>query len=503
MAIPENIRKQTPADFGAIEIRHLNNRFYVYQVTSKWDAKLRRSKKITGKCVGKITELDGFIVNANGMRYRAEIEKNKNSEEKVTDEDTVIHVRKYGAYETLTQISPDVSDNLKSYFPDKFPAIRTFALLRLIDHAQTSMMSDAYYNSYLSDYCPDIGVSEKTVQNFISNIGLDQKTMDEFMKHTLIPQSSLLFDGTSIFWHSNDALAESGYNSDHDKNKQTRVMYIFDKDSHRPIFYRIMSGSQLDKTSIKDLLFEIKCENCLFIADKGFYSKANISTLAEEKINFILPLNQNTTTIDKSFYVNTSNLKFTESFTYNGRLIWGHKIKSGDNQNWIYIFKDEQRAANQYFNYVSSLISDAQKKGNTNASIKVNEDIADTKRYGYFAFCSNLDVSILEIYLSYKNRWDIEELFDELKNSSIGVVTHAHSEEYFRGITFLNHISILYFYGLINKMRETGLDKKYSPQTVLNKLKVIYKVRYGNEKEKVSYIQKKTEEIIKTLGVTL
>ena len=83
------------------------------------------------------------------------------------------------------------------------------------------------------------------------------------------------------------------------------------------------------------------------------------------------------------------------------------------------------------------------------------------KRSGWDTFpCSNLDLPAKEIYLSYKQRWDIEQCFDYLKNSVVPSASHAHTDDYFRGWAFLNHISLLYYYGLLNALRNTGLDEK-------------------------------------------
>ena len=65
MAIPESIKKKKPTEFGALEIRCFGDgKYYVYQITSKWDAEKNRPKKVTGKSIGKITEADGFILNS-------------------------------------------------------------------------------------------------------------------------------------------------------------------------------------------------------------------------------------------------------------------------------------------------------------------------------------------------------------------------------------------------------------------------------------------------------
>jgi len=68
MPIPESIKSKRPTQFGAVEIRLIKGYFYVYLVSSKWDSSKGRPQKVTGKSIGKITEADGFIPNANGMR---------------------------------------------------------------------------------------------------------------------------------------------------------------------------------------------------------------------------------------------------------------------------------------------------------------------------------------------------------------------------------------------------------------------------------------------------
>ncbi len=74
MSIPESIKKNKPTEFGALEIRCFGEgKYYVYQITSKWDAEKNRPKKVTGKSIGKITEAEGFIPNANGLRLMKEM----------------------------------------------------------------------------------------------------------------------------------------------------------------------------------------------------------------------------------------------------------------------------------------------------------------------------------------------------------------------------------------------------------------------------------------------
>ena len=116
MSIPDSIKKHKPTKFGALEIRCFGgDKYYVYQISSRWDAAKGRPRKVTGKSIGKITEADGFIPNANGLRLMQQMRMTS---------DIAPTVKNYGAYETLLQLSPDISIQLKQFFPTLFREIR-------------------------------------------------------------------------------------------------------------------------------------------------------------------------------------------------------------------------------------------------------------------------------------------------------------------------------------------------------------------------------------------
>lgn len=105
MSIPESIKQLKPTQFGAVEIRYISGHYYTYLVSSKWDPEKGRPQKVTGKSIGKITEADGFIPNANGMRLMREL--------RITP-DVAPTVKNYGAYEMLLQLTPDLGENSKN-----------------------------------------------------------------------------------------------------------------------------------------------------------------------------------------------------------------------------------------------------------------------------------------------------------------------------------------------------------------------------------------------------
>ena len=134
-----------------------------------------------------------------------------------------------------------------------FPGFSKFFIrLSANPHRKLRMIQPMFLDSYMSDICSDIAVSENSVRKFVSELGFRQNQLDAFMRDQVMPGSTLLFDGTSIFMRCADSLSDKGYNPDHSLAPQARILYVFEKDSHKPVFYRIVQGSIVDKTAFMD-----------------------------------------------------------------------------------------------------------------------------------------------------------------------------------------------------------------------------------------------------------
>ena len=490
MSIPESIKSKRPTQFGAVEIRYIKGHYYVYRVSSRWDPQKGRPQKTTGKSIGKITEADGFIPNGNGIRLIQEMR---------VAPDVAPVVRNYGAYEVLQQLSPEIGKGLREYFPDVFREIRTISLLRLVDSVTSAkMIQPLFLDSYMSDVCADLALSEESVRKFVAKLGSMQDQQEAFMRGNVMPGTTLLFDGTTIFTRSSDSLSAKGYNPEHSQNPQARILYVFERDSHRPVFYRVIQGSVVDKSAFMDTVNASGCKDCIIIVDKGFYSKKNVSALLEAGMRYILPLQDNTVNVETEFYQNNDDNKWDGVFTYKKRAVWFRKRPSGNRGNYIYTFRDDFRRAEMVGRFVEKAEKDYGEEE------REPKDVLKEIRMGYFSFCSNLDLPAKEIYLNYKQRWDIEQCFDYLKNSVSKSASHAHNDNYFRGWAFLNHISLLYYYGLLNALCNKKLDDKYSVEDVLKLTKNIYRVNTGEDQGyKISAIQKKIQELLDALEIDL
>lgn len=472
--------------FGACIIRNVGRYYYVYEATSKWNKTTGKPQKKTGHCLGKIEEADGFIPNKYALSLMA-----AKGVGAVPESYTEVN---YGAYEMLQQLSPEMTVDLREFFPHRFREIRTLALLNLVDGAGPQLVRPIFMESYMKDLCPDLALSEDTVHRFVSWLGTQQNAQEAFMRKFVDPGRKLLFDGTTMFANFQDALSQRGYNPGRRTRHQIRLLYIFDEESWRPVFYRVFPGNAVDKTSFLEVLQAAGCSHCIVIADNGFYSKANISVLMNSplKIEYLLPLQHNTSLVSQTFYESRDPAKFDEAFAYGDRMVYGARRRLGDKGNFVYTFYDPRRQSREQANFLNRSGSE---------SLTPHAALADSR--GYFSLISNIDDTSEAIYLTYKERANIEQCYDFLKNTMHAGAAYAHSDNALRGWAFLNHVALLYFYGLIRALHRAHLDQQWAPASVIMLAKNVRARRYTDGNFRVPHIQEKTLSIFRQIGIRI
>ena len=497
--VPPEIQAMKPEGFGSVEVRRFRRKdseyYYVYQYSyEKLDKAVngRRWRKHTGRIIGSISPSEGFIPN----RYGMSIIRRKNPLAAADG----IPFRNYGAYAMLRALSPEIDGELRKAFPDVFREIMALALMRLVEGtSKAAAMKEIFDNCCLSLESPDLAMSERPVLALAEALGRREDDCRAFMRAYVGKASTLLFDGTSLFTREGDSLAQKGYNPDHSLNPQIRLLYMFEKDSHRPVFHTMLQGSLVDRAAFINAVRLSGAEDCVAIADKGFYSKKNVHALSEAGLKYILPLNSNTALVPEDFYASLDPRKFNSVFAYKGRAIWHMRRKlEGGVGNWLYVFMDETRRSEETGRYVAKVQLDYGEEER-----KPMDVVGETRR-GYFAFVSNLDKPSKEIYLLYKERWDIEECFDYLKNDVAPEASHARNNDFLKGWAFINHVSLLYYYGLINALHSAGLDSRVSPKDALRTARNLVKqipVRGGASV--LSPVDAATGRLFGALGITI
>ena len=80
----------------------------------------------------------------------------------------------------------------------------------------------------------------------------------------------------------------------------------------------------------------------VFIADKGFYSEANIKALEGENLKYLIPLRRNNPAVDYGPLEAGGFKRNLKHFAYQKRMIWYYKY-SKDGRNYITFLDDRLR----------------------------------------------------------------------------------------------------------------------------------------------------------------
>jgi transposase len=484
LPIPDEIKQLKPTGFGSCEIHSLQGGkyYYVYQTYSVYDSKLKGARKKTRKAIGKITLRDGFVPNRYGQSLMAPSK--------------VIRLTEYGIYELFSQLAgQSILKPLKKHFPKDYQRIYTLAMLRVSHHCTSANAKVLFDRSIFKAVYPNLKMGERSYRTFMQHLGEEQDRMVSFMREFVPEDATILFDGTNIFSSASDSYARKGYNHGKSQRTQVKLLYLFSQETRTPCYYRLLPGNITDKSSFEKAVRESGVQHVTVIGDKGFYSKKNSSYLDSVGLSYILPLQSNTKMIDDEFASQPGTEKFDGYFLYHDRPIWYTRKTVGSSSHFVYIFQDNEKKLLKENQYLRRLAADYG---------EYSRQAFETKtRMGMFSFYSNIDDRPEAIYTAYKDRWAIENCFGYLKNTVRLGVCYQQTNESIATWAFLNHISLMLFYKLVQALHAQQLNMDYSPEDIIDMVRNVYLVKCGHEEPIVSEISQKETELLEQLGIDL
>jgi hypothetical protein len=133
-------------------------------------------------------------------------------------------------------------------------------------------------------------------------------------------------------------------------------------------------------------------------------------------------------------------------------------------------------------------------------SVKTKE--TETK-FGIIVLRTNIiDKPALYIYQIYKIWWDIEQLFNTLRNTCEQDARYIRDDAGFEAWSFFDHITISIACRILEKLKELELLKEWSLEALLDHLARIHVVQI-NEEWRIAETTKKTRELVASLGFNL
>ena len=466
------------------EIRRIKNGFYKYQVAFSYNKEKKKTEKKTICLLGKITEKDGFIASSKDLLRQKSEELPK------------VDIKTYGVFKLFSELMKEEIESLTEVF-GREPAeqLLSFSMMRWA--YQTPIKRATYYHSH--DFCSEHwatkNMSDKTVSLNLKNFGENREKVVGWMKTLLrdVPeneQNFILMDSThSMSVSENLAINAKGYNPNFDFEKQIRLMYLFSAQMKQPVYYRMIGGNINDVKSMSLCINEMNIKDkVVFIADKGFFSAENIIMMDEENLSYIIPLQRNNELIDYSPFQRSEFKKDMKYFIFQDRIIWYYSYQK-DDYNLI-TFLDERLRVEEERDYLSRIESHPE----THSKSAFDEKLL---RFGTLTFVYKIENQTDEkeikrkrkkkkekekpqeqmVYESYKQRNEIEVMFDSYKNYLDADLSYMQNRYVMEGWLFANFIAMIAYYKLYVRLRQAEILSKHSPKDIIELSKAIYKMK--------------------------
>ena len=461
------------------ELRNIKGRYYLYSVTSKYDPALKRSRKVTGKLLGTITEGDGFV----------ESEKRQLQKPQVNSVDIdAICVRESGYTGFINSYSTDIIEKLKEYFPHDWKWILYMAYCRLVHHSPIKNMPFHISKSMLVEE-NTFTLSDRTFSNALRRIGIQRSAVASYLKSFIKPDDHVMVDMTNIFSASNKLYhAKEGYNSDMIFDKQFNLMYIYSAKLLQPVFYRLYAGNIREVTAFKMCLQESGLNDAVVIADKGFYSLANVAILNSEGIKFIMPVKRDNALINYDLIQNARH-----RFKYNDRYVWYATWEVNGMQ--VAGFRDDKLKVQEEKDYLDRTVSIPE---------SYDEEGFYKRRhaFGTMTIVTNTLLTADQIYTTYKSRNTVEVMFDGLKTILAADSSYMQNEDGLQGWMFVNHIALQWYYIIYKMLHQAKLLSRYSVSDFIKHLYEIKKVKINGQWYPEPQI-KTTKTLLEKLNISI
>jgi hypothetical protein len=349
----------------------------------------------------------------------------------------------------FNNLLPEDSDTLKSLLSYKIlvPQASCYAAEWYTKSYARILYPAAMLDSArISDFHAKI-VIEKSYHNFFSSyISL---ITNDYQYNKAVP---ILIDSTGL---PNDIKTYLTAVNNHNGliSNEIRLIYVIDKITKLPIFFRYVTGNIIDNSTLINTINQLITYNLdieLVVMDAGYYSENNLRELIASNISFITRMTINRKEYKQLISEYGSNLtEGKNAISYGKRCLFG-KIVPIDlygTQLYAYIMYDPHKAADD----INKIVIE-------NSDNKDKDRIIDEKllSVGKFILLSSKKYELNDILPLYYSRQQIEQVFDLSKTFLSLLPLRAHSEETIRGVLLISFIASIVYSIISNKLSNSN-----------------------------------------------
>ena len=320
---------------------------------------------------------------------------------------------------------------------------------------------DWWEGSFTRILYPDAKLRSQRISEFYGRIGneaVHRRFFDAYLNLLCKDRRvGVLIDSTGM---PNDIQFSLAAISTHNgtTNNETRLLYVVDRKSGMPLFFRYNAGNIVDVTTLRSTIAELETigvDTDFAILDSGYYSEGNIRSLYGDgekgrAIPFLTRLGSNRK-LYKTLVADHADdlMKSKYLLMQRDRLISIKRVEVDlfGNVGYAYVAMDHARREDEIRRYAKAAIR--------NKDISHKEMDAANRSKGLFILVSSEKLETDEIMPLYYTRQTVEQIFDISKNNADLLPLRVHNEDTFRGHLMLSFIATVVYLSINHLLKDT------------------------------------------------
>jgi hypothetical protein len=499
--------------------KKVGDTIYLYEATSQWDPERKQSRQ-TRQYLGKKEPKTGRVIPPRHSRLPR-------------------RAKDYGNIYLLRHIadSTGLTSLLHQVFFEDAPTLLALALFEISEAAPLYLFPKWVATSSVE---PVHEVSSAELTTLTQRLGQWDSAREEFFRQWVRLCGSvktIVFDITSLSSYATlfDE-AEWGYNRDHEPLPQVNLGMVYAEHEQLPLYYQVYPGSLRDVSTLPNMgqyLAGLDVAPTLFVMDRGFYSAANLTTMAQHGFTFLLPVPRTvklfTTLWEQSHHALTA---LSHSFLFQDEILGHLQTETTVNQLSLHAHlyfaparyhdqthrflphvwqaeaastpapgqspQDVREALNAHLKGATRFFYIRKPPKGTSLTRNYQRLMQQMAPMGATIFVTNHPtLNRSHILPLYRQKDFIETTFDTLKHDCDGRRLRGHSRDAILGRLFLKFLSLIIYSALTKTMREQQLFASYSVRELLCELKKIRLVEMKNGTRVLTEISKHQKDLFK------
>lgn len=417
--------------------KKFGNLEYAYQVKSIWD-------KRTKKCKQKTTYL-GVVKDKEKKIFE---KKDYNKVEKcILDFGDVFVINEYLRSTGLIPF-------LKKIFEERSGSLLALLFYKLCYGSAMVYANKWLDGSYAKIQYKNANLSSQRISELLKEFGEESLQKKFFKEHILKhdnSKSGIIIDVTSLPNQIHIPLSAWGLKGE-EIDKQIRFLLVVDRNTHDPLFFRILPGNIVDVSALENTLEELKkydVKDNFVCIDAGFFSEDNIKDLYERKIDFLTRLPSQRIIYKELIQEEIPKIESAKNIVRYGKrglFIKQKEIELFGKKAYAHIIIDPQRKGRE----TSKLILETIDEKDMHSEDEIDYLLMNK---GAMILVSSAEIKREEVVEVYYLRQTAENLFGFSKDDLSILPLRVHSEETLRGFLFIQFLTLIAFVQLRNKLK--------------------------------------------------